>query len=160
MTWPNHYSIANITTVWGRTKTSSSSSSSSSPCSTRSMAISCSYSSNIPVLKSGLVTKPISKSLMLKDSQVPPRKASRFQIRCSIRNKVFEDQSNGIVCYRDDSGEIICEGYDEGPRFQKQTPTTAYHPRLQTVKGSGLSHAEESVAVQKDFNCNGFNSFC
>ncbi|KAG2722499.1 hypothetical protein I3760_02G130800 [Carya illinoinensis] len=112
------------------------------------------------VLKSGLVTKPISKSLMLKDSQVPPRKASRFQIRCSIRNKVFEDQSNGIVCYRDDSGEIICEGYDEGPRFQKQTPTTAYHPRLQTVKGSGLSHAEESVAVQKDFNCNGFNSFC
>lgn len=32
--------------------------------------------------------------------------------------------------------------------------------RLQMVKGSGLNPADESVAVQKDFNCNGFNSFC
>ncbi|KAE8799343.1 hypothetical protein D1007_25271 [Hordeum vulgare] len=29
-------------------------------------------------------------------------------------NKVFEDQVRGIVCYRDDKGELVCEGYDEG----------------------------------------------
>lgn len=31
---------------------------------------------------------------------------------------------------------------------------------FQIVKGSGLNNADESVAVQKDLNCNGFNSFC
>nr|CAB3451285.1 unnamed protein product [Digitaria exilis] len=30
---------------------------------------------------------------------------------------VFEDQVRGMVCYRDDRGEVICEGYDEGPRL-------------------------------------------
>nr|GMD33414.1 uncharacterized protein LOC109192516 [Ipomoea batatas]GMD33694.1 uncharacterized protein LOC109192516 [Ipomoea batatas] len=34
--------------------------------------------------------------------------------------KVFEDKSKGIVCYRDENGEITCEGYDEGPRFCQQ----------------------------------------
>ncbi|KAL8522651.1 hypothetical protein ACS0TY_012694 [Phlomoides rotata] len=44
--------------------------------------------------------------------------------RSSHKNKVFEDRSAGIVCYRDENGEITCEGYDEGPRFhQKKLPT-------------------------------------
>lgn len=25
-----------------------------------------------------------------------------------------------IVCYRDDNGKIICEGFDESPRFHQQ----------------------------------------
>ncbi|XP_062155599.1 uncharacterized protein LOC133863596 [Alnus glutinosa] len=140
-----------------------------------SMAVTCSSSTHISFLKSGLITKPVSKSPMLKVSQVPVKRTTRvLQIKCSIKNKVFEDRSNGIICYSDESGEIICEGYDEGPRLQQQIPMTACHPRdveifdlllqqsrLQIVKGSGLNHAdEESVAVHKDFNCNGFNSFC
>ncbi|XP_051115726.1 uncharacterized protein LOC127240914 [Andrographis paniculata] len=48
-----------------------------------------------------------------------------LQIRSSINSNnninskvVFEDRVVGIVCYRDEvSGEITCEGYDEGPRF-------------------------------------------
>lgn len=43
--------------------------------------------------------------------------------------QVFEDRTNGIICYSDESGEIICEGYDEGPRLQQQIPVTACHPR-------------------------------
>ncbi|PIN06717.1 hypothetical protein CDL12_20729 [Handroanthus impetiginosus] len=46
-----------------------------------------------------------------------------LQIRSydNYKNKlVFEDKSAGIVCYKDENGEIICEGYDEGPRFQQQ----------------------------------------
>ncbi|KAK1263394.1 hypothetical protein QJS04_geneDACA013585 [Acorus gramineus] len=44
--------------------------------------------------------------------------------------KVFEDQSRGIICYRDESGEMICEGYDEGPRFhQTAAPASEYHQR-------------------------------
>nr|GMC78045.1 uncharacterized protein LOC109187501 isoform X1 [Ipomoea batatas] len=33
------------------------------------------------------------------------------------RIKVYENLSEGVVCYRDENGEIICEGYDEGPRL-------------------------------------------
>ncbi|KAG6397914.1 hypothetical protein SASPL_139364 [Salvia splendens] len=28
---------------------------------------------------------------------------------------VFEDKLNGIICYKAGNGEIVCEGYDEGP---------------------------------------------
>ncbi|XP_040383922.1 ethylene-responsive transcription factor 1-like [Oryza brachyantha] len=35
-------------------------------------------------------------------------------------NKVYEDKSMGILCYTDNSGELICEGFDEGPRLTWQ----------------------------------------
>ncbi|CAI9280876.1 unnamed protein product [Lactuca saligna] len=50
------------------------------------------------------------------DSEKPS--SPPLQIRSNIKlQKVFEDKSSGIVCYRDDKGEVICEGYDEGPRL-------------------------------------------
>ncbi|KAK7845203.1 hypothetical protein CFP56_009898 [Quercus suber] len=135
------------------------------------MAVTSSSSSSsvhIPILKSSLIMRPISKSLMLKHTQVPVKNY------LDSRSNVYEDRSNGIICYTDDSGEIVCEGYDdEAPRFQQQIPRTTCHPRdveiidlllqqsgFQIVKGSGLNNVDESVAVQKDLNCNGFNSFC
>ncbi|XP_057770615.1 uncharacterized protein LOC130990392 [Salvia miltiorrhiza] len=47
---------------------------------------------------------------------------SGLQIRSYDHNKikVFEDKLNGIICYKDGNGEMICEGYDEGPRFSQQ----------------------------------------
>lgn len=44
-----------------------------------------------------------------------------YQIRSPTRNKVFEDPSNGIVCYREENGEITCEGIDEGPRLHHRS---------------------------------------
>jgi hypothetical protein len=32
--------------------------------------------------------------------------------------KVYQDASRGIVCYRNEYGELICEGYDEGPHLR------------------------------------------
>lgn len=26
----------------------------------------------------------------------------------------------GIICYKDEKGEMVCEGYDEGPRYSMQ----------------------------------------
>ncbi|KAL3632106.1 hypothetical protein CASFOL_025090 [Castilleja foliolosa] len=48
--------------------------------------------------------------------------SDNHQIKLSDQHKikVFEDRSTGIVCYKDENGEIICEGYDEGPRFHHQ----------------------------------------
>ncbi|KAI3521311.1 hypothetical protein L2E82_16396 [Cichorium intybus] len=46
------------------------------------------------------------------------RSSPPIQIKSTIKlQKVFEDKSSGIVCYKDDKGEVICEGYDEGPRL-------------------------------------------
>jgi len=42
--------------------------------------------------------------------------------------KVFEDQLRGILCYRDENGEMICEGYDEGPRLGIRLPEKACFP--------------------------------
>ena len=36
---------------------------------------------------------------------------------CSDVPNVFIDESTGIVCYRTDCGEVVCEGLDEGPHF-------------------------------------------
>ncbi|OIT05220.1 PREDICTED: uncharacterized protein LOC109223975 [Nicotiana attenuata] len=47
--------------------------------------------------------------------------------------KVFEDRSTGIVCYRDGNGEIICEGYDEGPRYCQQLPRFSSNSRDEEI---------------------------
>ncbi|XAR51302.1 hypothetical protein NMG60_11005897 [Bertholletia excelsa] len=107
------------------------------------------------------------KVKMITNSQIQVKKALPIlQIRTSPRNKVFEDQAKGIVCYRDDNGEITCEGYDEGPRIHQQLSKMNYHSRdaemvgllqkswLQIVKEGGLRHED------KGFNWNGFNNSC
>ncbi|KAJ9190468.1 hypothetical protein P3X46_001668 [Hevea brasiliensis] len=132
-----------------------------------------SFSSLVLVQNSGPIIKPRSKTKMLKLTQFPLKKAPALQVRSSFKDKVFENQSEGIICYRDDSGEIICEGLDEGPRFHQQLPRTAYHSRdteiinllqqrlLQVVSGGEFNKVDNGVAaVQEDFKRNGFNKFC
>uniref|UniRef100_A0A0E0DY99 Uncharacterized protein n=1 Tax=Oryza meridionalis TaxID=40149 RepID=A0A0E0DY99_9ORYZ len=46
----------------------------------------------------------------------------------TAKKKVFEDQLRGIACYRDDKGEMVCEGYDEGPRLGMRLPEKACFP--------------------------------
>uniref|UniRef100_A0A9I9DV78 Uncharacterized protein n=1 Tax=Cucumis melo TaxID=3656 RepID=A0A9I9DV78_CUCME len=142
----------------------SSSSSSSSPL-------------NFSHLKTGLSVsfKPVTRIWMLKPTRFPLKNSLPLRIRSSIKNKVFEDQSEGVICYADENGEIICEGYDEGPRFHQNVSEKGNHQReteiidlllkqswIQLGKGVGgeRSHAEKGVAVRKDLNINGFNSFC
>ncbi|KAI4355361.1 hypothetical protein L6164_004142 [Bauhinia variegata] len=139
------------------------------------MAINCTSSlTQIPIQKFGSFLKIANKDFMFKPSSVPLKKAPALRIRsASINNKVYEDQSHGIICYTDENGEIICEGYDEGPRFQPIS-WPIYHSRdaeimnlllqqswLQIVKGEETNHSVEGVYLQQqDFNCNGSNSFC
>ncbi|KAI3455675.1 hypothetical protein Pfo_012338 [Paulownia fortunei] len=89
------------------------------------------------------------------------------------KNKVFEDRSAGIVCYKDENGEITCEGYDEGPRFHQQIPRCTCNSSreveiidllqrcwLHVADENEFNSADKGVAGQKDFNCNGFNKLC
>ncbi|WOL06519.1 hypothetical protein Cni_G15253 [Canna indica] len=41
--------------------------------------------------------------------------------KSSMLHKVYEDKAMGIICYKDEKGEIICEGYDEGPRYSRHS---------------------------------------
>ncbi|CAN6164778.1 unnamed protein product [Urochloa humidicola] len=55
--------------------------------------------------------------------------SSHLSFAVATQNKkVFEDQMRGIVCYRDENGEMICEGYDEGPRLGMRLPEKACFP--------------------------------
>ncbi|XP_028796265.1 uncharacterized protein LOC114751762 [Neltuma alba] len=138
------------------------------------MAMICACSTQIPVQKSGSFLKIASKDVKSKRSFVPLKKASFTQrIRASIKNKVYENRSEGIVCYQDENGEIFCEGYDEGPRFQRTSKPPSHllsdaeireilqQNWIKIVKGEGENHpAGEGVLLQEDLNSNGFNSFC
>ncbi|GMN36753.1 hypothetical protein TIFTF001_006277 [Ficus carica] len=141
----------------------------------RSMALTSHFSTPIvSAEKSSLVIKPFSKVLRLKQRHISVKKTvTALKIRSSFREKVFEDRCNGIICYADESGEIVCEGYDdEGPRYHDQIPRKSSHSRdteifdklqqrwLNFVRGTELNPADQKgVAVQGDINCNGFNSF-
>jgi hypothetical protein len=45
---------------------------------------------------------------------------------------IFKDESQGIICYYDENGDLICEGWDEGPHFQPdlQQPTLRRRRRI------------------------------
>ncbi|KAF8011268.1 hypothetical protein BT93_J1776 [Corymbia citriodora subsp. variegata] len=91
------------------------------------MAVTCPISSpRIILWDSSPITKPVGSVAMLSRNRLLVNRATGVRARSSLKNQVFVDQCEGIVCYRDESGEIICEGYDEGPRFCRTIPRTAY----------------------------------
>lgn len=65
--------------------------------------------------------RPLLKSIVAMSSNAPIQ-VIRLPTK---KSKVFEDKSQGIVCYREDNGEITCEGFDEGPRFHHNFSRTA-----------------------------------
>ncbi|XP_027337748.1 uncharacterized protein LOC113851460 [Abrus precatorius] len=137
------------------------------------MAVNCNSSAQISIQKYGSFLKYTNKKFMSKRSSVPQKRVPvgplALRITASIKNiKNYEDESQGIVCYQDESGELICEGYDEGPRYQRISRPT-HHPRdveimnllqqqswLQIVKGEEINHVGdvEGVQPQEDLNCN------
>ncbi|XP_038709554.1 uncharacterized protein LOC120004315 [Tripterygium wilfordii] len=135
------------------------------------MAVTCFSSPNILVQNCGSVVKPAYKTMMIKQGQVPMKKVSNTLVRSSFTNKVFEDRSEGIICYRDDDGEIVCEGYDEGPRSPLQISRTVHHSReaelvnllqerwFQIVNGgdSVLLASIDDLQMQENLKLNGFN---
>ncbi|KAG0494515.1 hypothetical protein HPP92_005513 [Vanilla planifolia] len=85
------------------------------------MAIRCSFPDTaiLAKAKSSMITsrdpKPENRLVQLKNTTSSLKKFTQV-------NKVYEDKENGVLCYRDEKGELICEGYDEGPRFTWQPP--------------------------------------
>ncbi|CDO97795.1 unnamed protein product [Coffea canephora] len=88
------------------------------------MAVRYSISVSAPIIiQESASRKPASIVMMSAENHISVNSTGSsisttpFQIRSPTRNKVFEDPSNGIVCYREENGEITCEGIDEGPRL-------------------------------------------
>ncbi|XP_010029509.1 uncharacterized protein LOC104419525 isoform X3 [Eucalyptus grandis] len=137
------------------------------------MALSNLKAPRIMACKSGPVMVPLNRVMVLGNSQLPLRRAPAMRIRSSLKNQVFEDRAEGIICYRDENGEIICEGLDEGPRFQPKILRAEYHPRfrdakiighlqqnwIQLVNGREVYEGGIGLMAQEGFNWNGFNRF-
>ncbi|XP_004303753.1 PREDICTED: uncharacterized protein LOC101293323 [Fragaria vesca subsp. vesca] len=138
------------------------------------MAVTCSLPPCFSIQKSGPAIKPFSTVLRLKrTSQVTvlkKRTSTLFKIRSSLGEEVFEDHFNGIICYKDARGEIICEGYDEGPRYHHQNQRIVNQSRdaeifdlLQQnwynfMTDTELNKAGKGHYLHKGINCNGFNT--
>ncbi|CAL9194502.1 unnamed protein product [Musa hybrid cultivar] len=60
--------------------------------------------------------KTMVRASLIYNSQISPQTSVSLSNFFRINHKVYEDQVRGIICYRDERGEIICEGYDEGSR--------------------------------------------
>ncbi|XP_020586341.1 uncharacterized protein LOC110028715 [Phalaenopsis equestris] len=74
----------------------------------------------IPV-KANSSSKPKTRAQILRHGQAELETAAISLKKFAKLNKVFEDKESGVICYRDKNGELICEGYDEGPRLTWQT---------------------------------------
>ncbi|CAN0877786.1 hypothetical protein LINGRAHAP2_LOCUS12084 [Linum grandiflorum] len=89
----------------------------------------------------------------------PSPKPARVMIRSSpcfsITSQIFENPVEGIVCYRDArTGEVICEGYDEGPRFehhrqyQQQIPLSSAYKHHSTRDGEIMMNLLQQRLLQ------------
>lgn len=47
--------------------------------------------------------------------------------------QVFSDDVKGILCYRSETGEVVCEGLDEGPHFYPPSGSNVYIPDMQAA---------------------------
>ncbi|KAJ0264041.1 hypothetical protein HA466_0024640 [Hirschfeldia incana] len=111
----------------------------------------------LPLQTPRFVPKKVrSNTLMLQQSQVKTKvkqvTVSQPQpIRYSTkRNTVFEDPIQGIICYTDDNGEIICEGYDEGPRCPPESPMVASYSREVEILDLLQKSYQEFRVAEKD----------
>ncbi|KAH7683655.1 hypothetical protein IHE45_05G197300 [Dioscorea alata] len=131
-----------------------------------SMAMNTCSSSSSPTLMMIInptkTNKTLSTVLMLhKDhGKQQSKHTNLLSTKSSISIKVYEDQEEGIVCYRDEKGEIVCEGHDEGPRFSQKNLQTSCYGRevksfdflhqcwLQIIEDSNFDNYVNGVAVQ------------
>ncbi|KAF8048197.1 hypothetical protein N665_2616s0004 [Sinapis alba] len=109
----------------------------------------------LPLQTQCFVPKTVrSKTLMLQQShvQVKVKQVTVPQpIRYSTKNTVYEDPVQGIICYTDDNGEIICEGYDEGPRCPPKSPiVTSYSREVEILDLLQRSYQELRVVEKGD----------
>uniref|UniRef100_A0A3Q7J9Y7 Uncharacterized protein n=1 Tax=Solanum lycopersicum TaxID=4081 RepID=A0A3Q7J9Y7_SOLLC len=81
------------------------------------------------------VRLPVHRRVVFASSSSSSSSTTPCQIKSTSKNglKVFEDKSTGVVCYRDEYGEITCEGYDEGPRFCHQPPKSPSKSRDEEI---------------------------
>ncbi|URE08873.1 hypothetical protein MUK42_22215 [Musa troglodytarum] len=83
------------------------------------MAIRFSYT-NIIIPRGYHPAKTSSRASLCHNSKISP-KVSASSNTSGADTKVFEDQALGVICFRDEKGEIVCEGFDEGPRFDQRS---------------------------------------
>ncbi|XP_031492942.1 uncharacterized protein LOC116259330 [Nymphaea colorata] len=62
--------------------------------------------------------RSVHRAFIFQTKHVPITRSHSLKIKSNVQNKMYEDHETGIVCYRSEDGELICEGLDEGPRYE------------------------------------------
>lgn len=92
---------------------------------------------NVP--RAAIQVEIVSDSSVLESHENQPSAADHHS------SSVFEDETNGICCYRTASGEVTCEGYDEGPHF---------HPAARCLQRTVVENAQNMSFLTRS------NSLC
>ncbi|CAL9124024.1 unnamed protein product [Musa textilis] len=74
------------------------------------------YSHPNAILPRDQTRKTMMRASLIYNSQISPKTSVSLSNSFRINKKVYDDHVRGIICYRDERGELICEGYDEGSR--------------------------------------------
>ncbi|CAN6478434.1 unnamed protein product [Victoria cruziana] len=112
--------------------------------------------------------KSVHGVFVLRTRHVPITRSHSLRTKSNTQNKIYEDHETGIVCYRGDDGELICEGLDEGPRYEpsatkksfvqsKETPVPFLFGRYQIelVEGVDFLHVGACTSLREgDQGCN------
>ncbi|KQJ84376.1 uncharacterized protein LOC100823643 isoform X2 [Brachypodium distachyon] len=70
--------------------------------------------------------------------------SSSVSFTCKV-NKVYEDKNKGILCYTDGSGELVCEGLDEGPRLTWQDMENLSKERTKKISREGSGGSQGGI---------------
>ncbi|KAI5061966.1 hypothetical protein GOP47_0022505 [Adiantum capillus-veneris] len=109
-----------------------------------------SFSLNAPLASTALGKARTTPSCSLNYMGFPSRTA-QLSTRCHATTqsstvadcgdvfKIFADDSTGVVCYKNELGEMVCEGLDEGPHF---------YPQLGFKDGPSSMYVADNQAAQ------------
>uniref|UniRef100_A0ACD5TK76 Uncharacterized protein n=1 Tax=Avena sativa TaxID=4498 RepID=A0ACD5TK76_AVESA len=89
------------------------------------------YPSSAIVVPRKLCSRILTRSPM--DSCESKQASISASFTCKA-NKVYEDETMGILCYTDEKGELVCEGLDEGPRLTCQDMENLAKERLKKTE--------------------------
>ncbi|KAJ7566849.1 hypothetical protein O6H91_02G121100 [Diphasiastrum complanatum] len=90
--------------------------------------------------------KPFQASMFSEGFALPEALRCNASANAPKGSTVFRDESKGIVCYRTPTGEITCEGIDEGPHF---------HPPSQYLRFQIPQHLTSAKSREDEAYVNG-----
>ncbi|URE25146.1 hypothetical protein MUK42_16341 [Musa troglodytarum] len=119
------------------------------PLSSGSISMALRHSTPNSIIPRDQTKKAVMRASVLPNKQITP-KASVPLIRSCMHIKIYEDKAMGIICYKDEKGEVICEGYDEGPRYSRPPQEEEHQERQKELQIPSFLQAVKPRYAKED----------